>query len=51
MNAQEYVKALLLHKDESYLSLLYGVIAVIREKEMRDRIASLELQIEELKGV
>lgn len=51
-DAQEYVKDFaFLHKDESYLSLLYGEIAVLREKEMRDRIASLELQIEELKGV
>lgn len=50
LEARHYVdKFAFLHKDESYLSLLYGEIAVLREKEMSDRITKLEQEIENLK--
>ena len=51
-NAQEYVDEFnLLGKGESYLSLVYNQVAVLKEVELQDRIDKLEMQIEELKGV
>lgn len=51
-NAREYAKNFaLLHKDESYLSLLYGEIAVLKDKEKQDRIDELEERISKLEKI
>ncbi len=48
-HAKDYVKEFaVLHKSESYMSLLYGEIAVLKEKEMQDRIDNLEERISKL---
>lgn len=49
-DAKYYVdKFAFLHKDESYLSLLYGEIAVLKEKAMSERIDKLENELQEIK--
>jgi len=51
-NAREYVDEFnLLGRGESYLSLVYSQVAVLKEVELQDRIDKLEMQIKELKGV
>jgi len=50
-NAQEYVKEFnLLDKSESYLSLVYSQIAVVKEAELQNRIDVLEEKIDKLIG-
>lgn len=49
-DAKYYVdKFAFLHKDESYLSLLYGEIAVLKERAMSERIDKLEKELQEIK--
>ncbi len=47
--ARDYVKEFeLLYKNESYLSLIYAEIAVLKEAEMQARIDELESKVEQL---
>ena len=47
--AQDYVREFdVLYKDESYLSLIYAEIAVLKEAEMQARIDELESKVKQL---
>ena len=48
-DAWDYVRQFaFLHKDESYMSLLYGEIAVLKEAEMQNKIDKLEERVAKL---
>lgn len=49
LDAKYYVdKFAILHKDESYMSLLYGEIAVLKTQELQTRIDLLEERMNKL---
>ena len=49
--AVEYMESFaFLHRDESYLSLLYGELAVLKDKEYREKVKELENRLNELEG-